>query len=351
MLENLPVLGICGYKNTGKTTLIEQIVPRLTEQGLLVAVVKCSSHPPDVDATGKDTGRIFHSGADVFFTGRHEFFFRVHAVHDNDFSFVLRTLCRHYDIVLVEGRPQIPFDKVWLTSPSQPDRPPVTDGIIATLPMNDDCARTLKSFIDGWLPKQWAKTPVLGCVLIGGKSTRMGKPKHLILENGTTWLERTVELLNRITERVVIVGDGSVPESLKDITRLPDIYGINGPTAGILSAMRWAPDASFIVSACDLPNLSLDALRWILSNRRPGAWAIFPRLPGNSKVEPLLSYYDVRARILLEKAAADGFKRPSHIASHASVITVMPPGHISSAWRSYNTEDELRSRCPRDSGI
>ena len=35
--------------------------------------------------------------------------------------------------------------------------------------------------------------PVWGCVLIGGRSRRMGRPKHLIEAGGCSWLERTVQ--------------------------------------------------------------------------------------------------------------------------------------------------------------
>ncbi len=349
MLEHLPILGIYGYKNAGKTTLIEQIVPRLTGQGLLVAVVKCSSHPPVADTAGKDTDRLFRSGADVLFSGGQEDFFRTHVVHDIDLPFVLKSLCRRYDIVLVEGRPKLPFAKIWLASPSHPDPLSDIEGIIGTFPMNADRSDALMALIGRWLPEQWAKTPVLGCVLVGGKSSRMGSPKHLILETGNTWLERIVELLSCITGQVVIAGDGSVPDSLKYIPRLPDSTGIKGPTAGILSAMRWAPDASFIVSACDLPNLSQEALHWLLAHHLPGIWAVFPRLPGYSKVEPLLSFYDVRARMLLEKETAAGFMKPSHIASHPKVATIVPPEHLAAAWKNFNTRDDLISRCPGDS--
>jgi len=43
--------------------------------------------------------------------------------------------------------------------------------------------------------KQWLKAPVFGFVLIGGKSSRMGKPKHEIIENGKSWLHKIIKNL------------------------------------------------------------------------------------------------------------------------------------------------------------
>mgnify|MGYP001581247924 CR=1 FL=1 len=35
--------------------------------------------------------------------------------------------------------------------------------------------------------------------------------------------------------------------------RIDDVTGVGGPLAGILAALRWRPDANWIIAACDLP--------------------------------------------------------------------------------------------------
>lgn len=52
------VVQICGYKNSGKTTLIAALLPLLKEQGLRVAVIKHDSHGFDIDHKGTDTFRF-----------------------------------------------------------------------------------------------------------------------------------------------------------------------------------------------------------------------------------------------------------------------------------------------------
>ncbi|MFH2003029.1 MAG: molybdopterin-guanine dinucleotide biosynthesis protein MobB, partial [Planctomycetota bacterium] len=58
-------LGICGWKNSGKTTLVEQLIPKLQGMGLHIAVVKSDAHGIDVDHQGKDSDRFYKAGADV----------------------------------------------------------------------------------------------------------------------------------------------------------------------------------------------------------------------------------------------------------------------------------------------
>ena len=181
----------------------------------------------------------------------------------------------------------------------------------ANLPVLGICGRSgsgKTALIEQILPRLWFKTPVLGCVLIGGKSSRMGRPKHLLRKSGKTWLQRTVESLLPLTERVVVLGKGAVPDGLKCLVRLDDVPDAEGPMAGLLSAMRWAPRASWLVAACDLPDLMPEAMTWLLNTRRPGAWATVPMVSG--RPQPLLAHYDFRARCLLEDMAAVGGSAP-----------------------------------------
>ena len=184
--------------------------------------------------------------------------------------------------------------------------------------------------------------PVFGCVLIGGKSTRLGQPKHLLNPNGKTWLEHTVDLLRQVTDQTIIVGAGTVPEGF-DCTVLPDAHDAQGPMAGILAAMRWGPQSSWLVTACDLPALSVDALRWLLTTRAPGVWATLPKLPGKPNVEPLLAHYNFRTRILLEELARQGDFSLTRLAENPKVITPTPPADLAPAWQNVNTPEQLQA--------
>ncbi|WP_422730542.1 molybdopterin-guanine dinucleotide biosynthesis protein B [Litchfieldella xinjiangensis] len=61
--ETLPLLGIAAWSGTGKTTLLEALLPRLRSRGLKVAVIKHAHHSFDVDQPGKDSHRLREAGA------------------------------------------------------------------------------------------------------------------------------------------------------------------------------------------------------------------------------------------------------------------------------------------------
>ena len=58
-----PVLAVSGFKNAGKTTLIERVLPLLADRGLRVAVIKRDGHRFEADVEGTDTWRFLRAGA------------------------------------------------------------------------------------------------------------------------------------------------------------------------------------------------------------------------------------------------------------------------------------------------
>ena len=57
------IYGVTGWKNSGKTTLVERLVAEITGRGLTVATLKHAHHAFDVDQPGKDSHRHRAAGA------------------------------------------------------------------------------------------------------------------------------------------------------------------------------------------------------------------------------------------------------------------------------------------------
>lgn len=182
---------------------------------------------------------------------------------------------------------------------------------------------------------------IWGCVLIGGASSRMGRPKHLIEHGGITWLEMAVAKLHTRFARIVISGKGMVPPGLADIPVVPDDPGLRGPLAGILSVMRWNPHVSWVVAGCDQPAIQVEAIDWLLAAINSNVRAILPDLQGRGHVEPLLAYYDCRCRSYLEEIAAKKSFRISEMKGRPGIITPTPPLHLQESWRNVNCPDDM----------
>jgi len=59
----MKVYGVVGWKNAGKTTLVERLVGEISGRGFTVSTVKHTHHKVDVDQKGKDSWRHRQAGA------------------------------------------------------------------------------------------------------------------------------------------------------------------------------------------------------------------------------------------------------------------------------------------------
>ena len=184
----------------------------------------------------------------------------------------------------------------------------------------------------------------------------------------------------------MLLGKGAVPASLAPLPQLPDVADKQGPLAGMLAAMRWQPEASWLFLSCDMPLLTAANLQWVLNHRAPGIWGVLPHretpdevaraplgpelvveglraradtgpaaasatcpcaerpghpLPHRSiieTVEPLPGWYDFRARHLLESCQG-----PSALARREKILSPLIPEDFATAWTNVNTQSELEA--------
>ncbi|MEM7270209.1 MAG: molybdopterin-guanine dinucleotide biosynthesis protein B [Pseudomonadota bacterium] len=59
----MKIYGVVGWKNAGKTTLMERLVAEITARGFTVSTIKHAHHVFDVDRPGKDSYRHREAGA------------------------------------------------------------------------------------------------------------------------------------------------------------------------------------------------------------------------------------------------------------------------------------------------
>ncbi len=63
MSSGVPMIGIAGYKNAGKTTLAVRLIEELTYRHFAVSTIKHAHHSADIDQPGTDSYRHRQSGA------------------------------------------------------------------------------------------------------------------------------------------------------------------------------------------------------------------------------------------------------------------------------------------------
>lgn len=108
------VIGVAGFKNAGKTTLVEKLVVELTRRGRHVSTVKHAHHSFDIDHAGRDSFRHRKAGAvEVAVVSRHRWAI-IHELREElepPLADILAKLAP-CDLVLVEGYKRDKHDKI-----------------------------------------------------------------------------------------------------------------------------------------------------------------------------------------------------------------------------------------------
>ncbi len=97
--------GVTGWKNAGKTGLMERLVTEITGRGIRVSTVKHAHHSFDVDHAGKDSHRHRVAGATEVLLASRNRFALMHELRDEEelsLAALLNKLAP-VDLVLVEG--------------------------------------------------------------------------------------------------------------------------------------------------------------------------------------------------------------------------------------------------------
>ena len=106
---------------------------------------------------------------------------------------------------------------------------------------------------------------LLGVVLCGGKSKRMGSDKGLMTNYGKTWVETVAGKLLSLKMPVVVSINALQRESYTEIFSPEDLVvdsvDINGPLKGLLSVHEKYPEQDILLMACDL--IEMDELTLI----------------------------------------------------------------------------------------
>jgi molybdopterin-guanine dinucleotide biosynthesis protein MobB len=340
--EDLPVLAISGFSGSGKTTLLERLIPRLREQQVRVAVIKHDAHGVDLDRPGKDSDRLFRAGADVVLRGPDEAAARWHSTEEENLRQSVVLLLADHDLVLAEGHKGTPLPKVWLCRQNEQEPPPDIVGVRTVLPWDCDRLPAAIGTVTGFLNQMWRRRPLYGGILVGGHSKRIGRPKQLLDLGGRTFVERVAQAIEDRVERIVCLGNGPLPPAFDNVTKLPDPVHVQGPTAGLVTALRWNPEAAWLVIACDQPLVRPEAIEWLLDQRGPGRWAVMPRIAGGA-AEPFLAVYEPHSLSLLEEKISAGRTAPVAITDFPQVACPEPPTELEGCWKSINTPKEYEA--------
>jgi len=126
-----------------------------------------------------------------------------------------------------------------------------------------------------------------GIILAGGKSSRMGEDKGLVLLNGKPMIQYVIEALKEVVSNIIIISNNASYNKF-GVPVYSDIIKNKGPVGGIYTGLYHSTTELNFCISCDVPMISSDFIFWLL-NKSGNASITLPMY--KDKIQQMIGVY------------------------------------------------------------
>lgn len=142
---------------------------------------------------------------------------------------------------------------------------------------------------------------MVGAVLAGGLSRRMGEPKAVVELAGRPLVGRVVSTVGSAGLEPIVVAKPDSPLPKLDCRVLSEPSEPRHPLTGLLTALQASAGRGVVAIACDMPLVPAKLLSWLAEIEAPAAVCEV-----GGRLEPLLGRYSPGSAAVLAEALARG---------------------------------------------
>jgi molybdopterin-guanine dinucleotide biosynthesis protein A/molybdopterin converting factor small subunit len=125
-------------------------------------------------------------------------------------------------------------------------------------------------------------------ILAGGRSSRMGQAKALLMFDGEPLIAHVVRMLQRLFSEIVVVASPDQELPGLPVTLVRDDVAFQGPVSGIYHGVNASSASISFVCSCDLPFVNLPLVSYLVS-QVGGYEVVVPYWEG--RFQPLFAIY------------------------------------------------------------
>ena len=126
-----------------------------------------------------------------------------------------------------------------------------------------------------------------GIILAGGKSSRMGEDKGLVLLNGKPMIQYVIEALKEVVSNIIIISNNASYNKFC-VPVYSDLIKDKGPVGGICTGLYHSTTELNFCICCDVPMISSDFIFWLL-NKSGNASITLPMY--KDKIQQMIGVY------------------------------------------------------------
>jgi molybdopterin-guanine dinucleotide biosynthesis protein A len=191
---------------------------------------------------------------------------------------------------------------------------------------------------------------MLGVVLCGGQSSRMGSDKGLLKLNDKTWTQKVIDTLSNFQVPIVISVNKKQYQDYSIIfpvnTLIPDdpSLQLRGPLYGLLSVHLKYPEEDLLLLACDMPLIDAELIKELLTKYSTEIADDAFIFTNDGEPEPMPGIYRSKGLAYVHQLYSDN-QLPRHsmkyMLEHIPTFISSLPADKKDLFRNFNTHAEL----------
>ena len=142
------------------------------------------------------------------------------------------------------------------------------------------------------------RNDIVGVILAGGKSSRMGRDKALLELKGMSFIKNIADELQKVFTKVIIVSDRTEAYKFLGLRIYEDIFKNCGPLAGIHSAFIHSRSKVIFVVSTDMPLINSKIIKYILDLSFSNEAIVYSI---HNTIQPLFGIYNRTCFSVLEE--------------------------------------------------
>jgi molybdopterin-guanine dinucleotide biosynthesis protein A len=193
-----------------------------------------------------------------------------------------------------------------------------------------------------------------GIILAGGKAARMGGINKAFIEvGGERLIDRTLRVYRSLFEEIIISTNSPLEYLEFDARIVTDIHRGKGPLGGIHAGLLHATCEHAFVSACDMPCLSEEFIRYMMAKSTDHDLVVPVTANG---FESLHAIYSRKCLPFIESQIESGELKVSHLFKKFKTREILgdeirrfdPEGRL---FANLNRPDDLKKLPPSSAGL
>jgi len=183
-----------------------------------------------------------------------------------------------------------------------------------------------------------SKNNITGIILAGGKSSRMGTEKGLILYKNKPFVEHIIGAMNPLVDNIIIISNNKAYKSF-GFRCYEDLIKNTGPLAGIYTGLRYSKTENNLIVSCDVPLINTVILQKLTDQKNDTSEVIQLQCQGENM--PLIALYKKCCEMIFLKELVKNQRKVQKALKKCNVKTIIIDETLKKVATNINTQKDL----------